>query len=109
MDYEKLSKLKPGDKISITVSGKKQRCTIRVNNPELEFMALEVKYQRVKHRVTHVKQFDYAQLIEKSTPFDYKKPVGVLVVGALAYFLGPRVIEHSDTIIAIVNKIMESL
>lgn len=109
MNHEKLSKLKPGDKISITVSGKKQGCRIRVNNPEKQFMVLEVKYQRVKHKATHVKQFDYTQLIEKSAPFDYKKPMGVLVVGVLAYFLGPRVIEHSDTIIAIVNKIMESL
>ena len=109
MNHEKLSKLKPGDFIKITVSGKKQKCKIRVNNPEKQFMTLEVKYQRVKHRVTHVKQFGYAQLIEKSVPFDYKKPVGVLVVGVLAYYFGPKVVEHSDTIIAIVNKVIESL
>lgn len=109
MNVKKLSSLQPGDKILITVSGKKQKCKVRVNNPEKQFMVLEVKYQRVKHNVTKSKQFSYDQLIKKSVPFDYKKPVGLLVVGILSYYFGPKVLQHSDTIVAIVNKIMESL
>lgn len=109
MNIDKLKNLKPGDKIKITVSGKKQKVKIKVNNPEKQFILAYVQYQRVKHKVTHLKQYSYDQILQKAVPFDYKKPVGLLAVGVLAYFLGPKALQYSDLIIEIVNKVMESL
>jgi len=109
MNIDKLKNLKPGDKIKITVSGKKQKVKVKVNNPEKQFLIAYVQYQRVKHKVVHLKQYSYAQILQKSVPFDYKKPVGLLIVGVLTYFLGPKALQHSNLIVEIVNKVMESL